>query len=86
MGYPGLFNFCCKNVQLQFVLLTKYYPVDQIKDNEMGWACGMCGEEENVYRTLMEQPEGKGPLAIHRHRWEDDIKTYLKIIGCEGLY
>jgi len=54
----------------------------------MGWvghvAC--VGKNRNVYRTLMEQPEGKGPLARPGHRWEDNIKTYLKRIGCEGLY
>jgi hypothetical protein len=26
--------------------------VDQIKDNEMGWACGMCGEEEKCIQDL----------------------------------
>ena len=42
--------------------------------------------KRNSYRTLMEQPEGKGPLARLRHRWEDNIKTGFKRIGCEGVY
>ena len=29
----------------------------------------------------MEQPEGKGLFARHRHRLEDNIKTDLKRIG-----
>jgi hypothetical protein len=29
-----------------FVLHTKYYLGDQIKDDEMGWTCGMYGREE----------------------------------------
>jgi hypothetical protein len=29
-----------------FVLLTKYYPSDQIKDDEMGKTCGMYGRQE----------------------------------------
>ena len=55
----------------------------------MGWACGMwhvLGKKRNVYRTLMEQPEGKGLLARHRHRWENNIKTYIKRIECESVY
>jgi hypothetical protein len=31
------------------------------------------GEERNVYRVLMEKPEGKRPLGRPRHRWEDGI-------------
>ena len=44
------------------------------------------GKKKNVYRTLMEQPEGKGPFARPRHRWEETIKTDLKRIGCDGVY
>ena len=44
------------------------------------------GKKINVYRILMEQPEGKGPLARPRHRWKDNIKTDLNRIGCEGVY
>ena len=43
-------------------------------------------KKRHVYRTLMEQPERKGPLARPRYKWEDHIKTYLKRIGCEGVY
>jgi hypothetical protein len=86
MEHPGRCNFCCKNVQLQFVPLTRYYSVDQVGNNEMDWACGCAGKKRNVYRTLMEQPEGKGPLERPRHRWEGNIKTHLKRIGCEAVY
>jgi hypothetical protein len=36
------------------------------------------GKKRNVYRILMEQPEGKGPLARPRHKWEDNIKNISK--------
>jgi hypothetical protein len=52
MEYPGRCNFCCKNVQLQFVPLTRYYSVNQIKYNEMDWAYGMCGEEEKCVQDF----------------------------------
>jgi hypothetical protein len=39
------------------------------------------GEERNVYRVLMEKPEGKRPLGRPRHRWEDGIRMDLREIG-----
>ena len=36
----------------------------------------------NVYRALVGKPEGKRPLGRPRHRWEDNIKMYLKEVGC----
>jgi hypothetical protein len=31
------------------------------------------------------KPEGKRPLGRPRHRWEDNIKTYLRDIGWGGM-
>jgi hypothetical protein len=31
------------------------------------------------------KPEGKRPLGRLRHRWEDNIKTDLQEVGCEGI-
>jgi hypothetical protein len=39
------------------------------------------GEERNVYRVLMEKPEGKRPLGRPRSRWEDGIRMDLGEIG-----
>jgi hypothetical protein len=39
------------------------------------------GEERNVYKVLMREPEGKGPLGRPRHRWEDGIRMNLREIG-----
>jgi len=38
-----------------------------------------------VYKILVRKPEGKRPLGRPRHRWEDNIKMYLKEIGYEGV-
>jgi hypothetical protein len=35
------------------------------------------GVERNVYRVLMEKPEGKIPLGRPRSRWEDGIRMDL---------
>jgi hypothetical protein len=32
------------------------------------------GENRNVYRILVGKPEGKRPLGIPLHRWEDNFK------------
>jgi hypothetical protein len=30
-------------------------------------------EKRNIYRVLVENPEGKRLLGRYRHRWEDNI-------------
>jgi len=43
------------------------------------------GERRGVYRFLVWKPEGKRPLGRPRRRWEDNIKMYLREVGCEGM-
>jgi len=43
------------------------------------------GERRGVYRGLVGKPEGKRPLGRPRRRWEDNIKTDLQEVGCEGM-
>jgi hypothetical protein len=38
-------------------------------------------EKRNAYRILMRKPEGKRPLGRPRHRWEDNIKMDVRVIG-----
>jgi hypothetical protein len=47
-----------------------------IKSRRMRWAghVARMGEKENVYRLLVEKPEGKRPLGRPRRRWIDNIK------------
>jgi hypothetical protein len=42
------------------------------------------GEERNVYKVFVGQPEGKRPLGRPRRRWEDGIRMDLREIslGC----
>jgi hypothetical protein len=38
----------------------------------------------NAYKISVKKPEGKRPLErLTWHRWENNIKIYLKVIGCE---
>jgi hypothetical protein len=39
------------------------------------------GEKRNVYRLLVEKPEGKRPLGRPRRRWTDNTKMELLEIG-----
>jgi hypothetical protein len=50
--------------------------------NEIGRACSACGERRGMYKVLVEIPEGKIPLGRLRHRWEDNIKMGLQVVGC----
>jgi hypothetical protein len=38
------------------------------------------GEGRNMYRVLVEKPEGKSPLERLSRRWEDGIKMDLREI------
>jgi len=42
-------------------------------------------ETRGVYRVLVGKPEGKRPLARHRHSWEDNIKMDLQEVGCGDM-
>jgi len=42
------------------------------------------GEGRSVHRVLVEKPDGKRPLGRPRHRWEDNIKMYLREVGGGG--
>jgi hypothetical protein len=39
----------------------------------------------DVYRFLVEKPEGKRPFGRPRYRWEDNIKMDLQEVGCGGM-
>jgi len=44
------------------------------------------GERRDAYRVLMERPERERRLGRPRHRWEINIKIYLKNrLGARGL-
>jgi hypothetical protein len=47
----------------------------------MGRARSMNGEKRNVYRTLVEKPEGTTPLGRPRRTWVYNIKMDLREIG-----
>jgi hypothetical protein len=39
------------------------------------------GEKRNVYRLLVEKPEGRRPLGRPRRRWVDNIRMDLGEVG-----
>ena len=51
----------------------------------MRWAGHIAHMEQsrNAYRVLVGKPEGKRPLGRQRCRWEDNIKMYLREMGCD---
>jgi hypothetical protein len=57
--------------------LRRYYKDSKVKENEMGGTCSAHGRHESSYEVLVGKPEGKRP----RHRWEDNIRMDLRVIG-----
>jgi len=43
------------------------------------------GEGRVLYRVLVGKPEGKSPFGRPRRRWEDNIKSDLQEVRCEGV-
>ena len=48
-------------------------------NNEMKGACNSNGASKSAYTVLVGKTEGKGQRDTARCRWENNIKTYLKI-------
>jgi len=47
------------------------------------------GEKTNIYRFLVQKPEGKRPIGRNRHRWADNIKMHIHVHSkycCGGLH
>ena len=38
-----------------------------------------------MYKVLVGKSEGKRPLGIPRHRWEDNIEMDLQEVGCGDM-
>jgi hypothetical protein len=55
-----------------------------IKSRRMRWAghVARMGEKRGVYRALVGKPEVKRTLGRPRRRWEDNIRTELREVGC----
>jgi hypothetical protein len=43
------------------------------------------GEEREVYKVLVEKPEGKRPFGRPKHRWECGIRMNLREIDFGGV-
>jgi hypothetical protein len=54
-----------------------------IKSRRMRWAehVACMGDRKGACMVLVGEPEGKRPLERSRHRWEDNIKTFLQEMG-----
>jgi len=61
----------------------KYYWSDQIKEDEMGKACGTHGMVKTSCTIFVGKPEGKRQLGRLRHRWEDNTGMDLRDMGGE---
>jgi hypothetical protein len=45
----------------------------------------MYGERRGAYGILVERPGGRRPLGRPRHRWDDNVKVYVKDVGWGGM-
>jgi hypothetical protein len=51
----------------------------------MGRACSTNGAKRNVYRILVEKPEGQRPLGRPTRWWVNNIKMDLGVIVWDGM-
>ena len=63
---------------LRFVLLTTNYSADEIKNNEIGGACGTYEGEDRCLQCFGGESECKRTPGRPRHRWEKSIKMYFQ--------
>jgi hypothetical protein len=59
-----------------------------IKSRRMGRAAYIThmAIKRNAYRILLGKPEGKSPLGRSKHRWDCNIKMYVREIGLGSIY
>lgn len=53
------------------------------KEEEMGSACGMCGEEVKCIQGFGRE-NWKRAVARPRHKWEDSVKIEFKRVWIRG--
>ena len=49
-------------------------------------ACSEYGVRRGVRRVFEGKSEGKRPLGRPKSRWEDNIKTDIQEVRCEGMH
>jgi hypothetical protein len=54
-------------------------------DQIMGEACSTHRSDEKCFQNVIGKHEGKRSSRWRRRRWNDNIKMYLKVIGCERV-
>ena len=59
--------------------------IRNLKSRRLRWAGHVARMEQfrNADRVLVGKPESKRPLGRPRRRWEDNIKMYLREVGCD---
>ena len=55
-------------MERSFILLTKHYWCDKIKENEIGEYVARMGERRGAYTVLVGKPDETIPLGIPRRR------------------
>jgi hypothetical protein len=82
-------TYCCIQHQILPLYVCRQIPCEMLhvmftahtSSSHYGTLCMACthGEKRNAYGVLVEEPEGKRPLGIYRHRWEDNIMVYRPV-------
>jgi hypothetical protein len=73
------------NGELHNLYSSPDIKADQIKENEVGGACGTRGRGEKRVQGFYGKPEGKRPLERPKRRWENGIRMDLRENGWGGL-
>jgi hypothetical protein len=58
-------------------VLSKYFPADESRKDDIEAANGAYWDRGDKYTVLVGKHEGKRALGKSRRRWDDDITMYF---------
>jgi hypothetical protein len=69
----------------KLVLSTKYNSNEQVREDEVDWACISYGREKGCIEGCGRKDRREEPLRRPKSRWEDNIEMHLRYTGWDDM-